>query len=232
MDNNVIKILNNLNSITNSAVLRYPVTVLNSPSSDVRIKIDMSKLGPKFNDIGVYDLNYFLNAFSLHSEDRTVQESNSSLTVTDSSGAVSVIRTDEIDNMKEYDTDPIAFDKTKNVDTVSTFELDKDIFNKIKSASRVYKHLEDLKFQCQDNILHMELTQTDRFNSTSDLYRIQIQSVNTKEFKLCIPVVNFNSIPAGNYGVTIKYNANANAYRIMLFSKDIPGVEIILSQKA
>lgn len=232
LNNNIITILKSANTITDKVILKYPVTVVNSPSADIYMRVDTSILDEdKFEDIGIYELSEFLNVFSLYSEDRIVKQDNAIITVSDSS-SVSTYVTSEIDLMNDFNKAPIMFEKTKAVDTVCEFELTKEILKKVKNASGVYKTLKDLNLISMDSELTLELSQNNTFASKSNSHKINVNASCSKEFKVSLPIVNFISLPVNNYTAYVKYNANANAYRFLLVSKDIPGMEIIMSTNA
>lgn len=232
LNNNVITVLNSVSSITNSAVLKYPISVINSEAGDIYVRVDINVLDEdSFDDIGIYDLNNFLSVFGLYGENRDVEVSADTITVSDSTGSLSSLLIDEINILGDYNKDPIMFEKTKSVDTVATFELSKEVMKKLKSATGVYKTLSDLNIISQDTNVVLQLAQNNSFNARSSSHQYTVDGITSKEFKITIPVENFSKLPISSYTVQVKYNANANAYRLLLICNDIPGIEIIMSVK-
>lgn len=230
INNNIITILKSVNTITNSAVLRYPITVLNSQASDIYIKVDMSILDEdSFEDIGIYNLSEFLNIFGLYGNERNIKQENNIITVSDNTGSISTFVTDDIGIMQNFDKDPSVFNKTKVVDTVCTFELTKDNMKKLKTASNIYKNLNDFNIVSRDSDITLEITQNNSFGSNSNSHKQILSGVTTKEFNISLPIINFNMLPLATYEVQVKYNLSANAYRVLLVCKDIEGIEVIMS---
>ena len=228
-NNNVTTILKMMNSFTDKAVLKYPVTVLNSEVSDIMIRIDMSVLDSEsFEDCGIWELGSFLGVFGLYGEERTVKRENNFLVISDSS-SISSTKLSDIDMLIDYDKSPTVFDGTRNADSVAIFKLSKDDMKKIKSATGVFKTLTDLNIQSQDSELTLQLALNSSFNVTSSSFSVRLPGDLTIEFKTSIPVANFMKIPLSNYDVFIKYNPAAGKYRIFMQSTEIAGVEIIMS---
>ena len=231
-NNNVISVLTQINTITNSVILKYPTTVAVSESQDVMVSIDLSELDKsEFPNLGLKDsLSDFLSLFKLFPNDRRVEIDGSNVNVSSGSNTSCYI-TDNIALMDAYDKDPAQFEKTEMAPSVATFDLtDEDIKN-IKSASSVFKDLSEVIFKSQDGDMRISLGATNKFNAKSNTYSI-LKSANTsKEFEVKIPVENFKSLPVSNYTMDVKYNSSRDSYRILMTNKSLDGFKIIMSVK-
>lgn len=230
-NNGVITILKEVNKITNSAILRYPVSILNSPSADMLVHINLQNLDPQdFPEIGVYNLSEFLNIFNLIDEEREVNINNGIIFIKDNAVSAEYI-SDKITLLSEYDKQVSIFDTTDSVPTVAEFKLMADEIKKIKQASKVFSDLEEVQFLSQDDEMHISLSASNRFNAKSNKFNLTKEADTSKEFDIRIPVDNFDKLPLSEYTVYIKYNATRNAYRILLKSTEISDFKILMTVK-
>jgi hypothetical protein len=230
---NVVDVLSQINSITNSVILKHPQTVAVSESQDMLVLVDVSELDKDtFPDIGLKDsLSDFLNLFKLFGEeDRSVDIDGNTINFSGGKNSSCYI-TDNIALMDAYNKDPIQFDKTEEVPSVGTFELTVDDIKNLKTASGVFKDLTEIIFTSQDGDINLSLGATNRFNAKSNTFSVNKQATTSKEFEVKIPVDNFRMLPMTDYTVHVKYNSNRDSYRILMTSKTLEGFKILLSVK-
>lgn len=230
---NVIDVLTQVNSITNSVILSYPQTVAVSEAGDMQVLVDISKIDQDpFDNLGLKDsLNDFLSLFKLFDEEREVEIANNTISVT-SPGVSSSYITDNIALMKAYEKDPEQFDKTEQAPSVSVFELSSEDIKKLKQASGLFKDLSEIIITSKDGDINVSLGATNRFNAKSHTYSVNKASETNKEFQIKIPVENFKVIPGSNYEIQVKYNEARNSYRILMLNKSFEGFKILMSVKA
>jgi hypothetical protein len=231
---NVVDVLSQINSITNSVILKHPQTVAVSESQDMLVLVDVSELDKdSFPDIGLKDsLSDFLNLFKLfEEEDRSVDITGNTINFNSGKNSSCYI-TDNIALMDAYDKAPIQFEKTEEVPSVGTFDLSVKDLKDLKSASGVFKDLSEIIFTSKDGDINISLGATNRFNAKSNTFSVNKQAETTKEFEVKIPVENFRMLPMSDYTVHIKYNSARNSYRILMCSKSLEGFKILLSVKA
>ena len=230
MNKELTNTLSQLNSITNTVILKYPITVAASEAKDIYVHLDVSQLDfNTFPDIGLNNnLNNYLNLFKLFDDNRTVTYSKDTIEI--SSGEItSSYITDNVALMEAYDISPDQFQKTEEVPTVCSIDLTVDDIKKLKAATGVFKDLSEIIIKCQDSEVSMSLGATNKFNARDNSYKIKKNVSSTKDFEIKIPVENFKKLPESEYTFEVKYNESRDAYRILMKNKSLSGLKIIMS---
>lgn len=228
----VIDVLTQINGVTNSVILKYPQTVAVSETQDVMILCDLGALdSDQFKDIGLMDsLSDFLNLVKLFGDERTIEINDNTICIQDGVTSSSYIM-DNIALMDAYNLDPIQFEKTEQAPSVATFDLTVDDIKNLKSATGVFKDLEEIIFTSQDGDMKISLGATNRFNAKSNTYSVTKPAQTSKEFEIKIPVDNFKKLPVSEYQIDVKYNSAKNSHRILLSNKSLEGFKILMSVK-
>lgn len=230
MNKELTNTLSQLNTITNTVILKYPVTVAASEAKDIYVHLDVSQIDPNgFPNIGLNNnLNSYLNLFKLFDDSRTVSFNGDTVQI--SSGEItSSYITDNVALMEAYDISPEQFQKTEEVPTVCSINLTVDDIKKLKSATSVFKDLSEIIIKCQDSEVSMSLGATGKFNARDNSYKIKKDAQSTKDFEIKIPVENFKKIPESEYTFEVKYNEARDAYRILMKNKSLSGLKLIMS---
>ena len=230
MNKELTNTLSQLNSITNTVILKYPITVAASEAKDIYVHLDVSQLDfNTFPDIGLNNnLNNYLNLFKLFDDNRTVTYSKDTIEI--SSGEItSSYITDNVALMEAYDISPDQFQKTEEVPRVCSIDLTVDDIKKLKAATGVFKDLSEIIIKCQDSEVSMSLGATNKFNARDNSYKIKKNVSSTKDFEIKIPVENFKKLPESEYTFEVKYNESRDAYRILMKNKALSGLKIIMS---
>lgn len=230
MNKQLVQTLSQLNNITNTIILKHPITTASSEAKDIYVYLDVSQIDSKpFPDIGLNDnLNNYLNLFKLFDDERDVTYNNDTIEIVSNKIKSSYI-SDNVALMQPYDINPDQFDKTEQVPTVCSIDLTVDDIKKLKSATSVFKDLSEIIFRSRDNEVLLCLGNTNKFNARDNSYSITKDSKSSKEFEVKIPVDNFKRIPESEYTLEIKYNEARDAYRLLLKNKTLPGLKIIMS---
>lgn len=230
MNKQLVQTLSQINNITNTLILKYPITVATSEAKDIYVHLDVSEIDSnEFPDIGLNDnLNNYLNLFKLFDDDRTVNYNGDTVEIISNKIKSSYI-SDNVALMQAYDISPEQFDKTEQVPTVCSIDLTVDDIKKLKSATLVFKDLSEIIFRSRDNEVTMSLGATNKFNARDNSYSITKDTQASKEFEVKIPVDNFKKIPESDYTLEIKYNESRDAYRLLLKNKTLKGLKIIMS---
>ena len=230
INQNVITALQSINPITNTVVLKYPTTVVNSSAGDIIAKIDISELdSEQFDDLGVFDLGEFLNVFKLFGEDRSVKVQDKNIIIEEGTTSVNYISTN-ISLLDAFNKKPDMFEKTEAVPTAAEFNLTEDVIKQIKQASGVFKDLTEVIVESKDGEIKVTLGSTNSFNAKSNGFSIVVPAETSKEFTIKVPSENFNTIPVSNYNFLVKYNSAKDAYRIILKNTEI-NMDILLAVK-
>lgn len=229
---NVIDVLQQVNGVTNSVILKYPQTVAVSESQDLMLLVDLSKLdNDSFADIGLKDsLSDFLALFKLFPEDRSVNIEGNTIDVASGTMSSSYIM-DNIALMDAYNKNPDQFEKTEAVPSVATFDITLEDIKNLKTATGVFKDLSEVIFKSQDGDMKISLGATNKFNAKSNSFSVSKQANTNKEFEIKIPVDNFKMLPASEYTVDVKYNSARDSYRILMTNKSLEGFKVLMSVK-
>lgn len=230
MNKELTNTLSQLNTITNTVILKYPVTVAASEAKDIYVHLDVSQIDTnEFPDIGLNNnLNSYLNLFKLFEDSRIVNYNKDTIEI--SSGEItSSYITDNVALMEAYNISPEQFQKTEEVPTVCSINLTVDDIKKLKSATSVFKDLSEIIIKCQDSEVSMSLGATNKFNARDNSYKIKKDATSTKDFEIKIPVENFKKIPESEYIFEVKYHESKDAYRILMKNKALSGLKIIMS---
>ncbi len=230
MNKQLVQTLSQINNITNTLILKYPITIATSEAKDIYVHLDVSEIDSnEFPDIGLNDnLNNYLNLFKLFDDDRIVKYNGDTVEIVSNKIKSSYI-SDNIALMQSHDISPEQFDKTEQVPTVCSIGLTVDDIKKLKSATSVFKDLSEIIFRSRDNEVTMSLGATNKFNARDNSYSITKDTQPSKEFEVKIPVENFKKIPESDYTLEIKYNESRDAYRLFLKNKTLKGLKIIMS---
>lgn len=230
MNKQLVQTLSQLNNITNTIILKHPITIASSEAKDIYVYLDVSQIDTKpFPDIGLNDnLNNYLNLFKLFDDERDVTYNNDTIEIVSNKIKSSYI-SDNVALMQPYDISPYQFDKTEQVPTVCSIDLTVDDIKKLKSATSVFKDLSEIIFRSRDNEVSLCLGNTNKFNARDNSYSITKDTQSSKEFEVKIPVDNFKRIPESEYTLEIKYNEARDAYRLLLKNKTLSGLKIIMS---
>ena len=83
MNKQLVQTLSQLNNITNTIILKHPITTASSEAKDIYVYLDVSQIDSKpFPDIGLNDnLNNYLNLFKLFDDERDVTYNNDTIEI-------------------------------------------------------------------------------------------------------------------------------------------------------
>lgn len=214
-----IKELSNITNITNKAILKYPITTLNSDAIDIVINIDAQALGcQEFQDTGIYDLSKFVSMFNLFQNPEIKRTENS--IEFNTPGSKSVFTTADLEVMQLYNQKAEIIESLNNYPSVAEVELKQDVIKQLKQASNIFNELNVLVIEGQDSNTLVYLDSHNRFNSSNNSFTKEFLNSSSKNFKLKISIDNFNKLPNTDYKLEIKYNESKDAYRILFSSKN------------
>lgn len=229
LNKNVINVLQALNNITNSAVLKYPVSMLNSDAGDIVVKINIESLDKDpFEPFGIYQLNEFLSTFKLFDE-YTATISDNVISINGGDSSVQYLST-KLNVLENHDKPESLIISTQEAPGVATFELSKEHVKTIKSAAGVFKDLTDIILESQDGSMTIKLGGANNFNTRTNSFSIHREATTTKEFSVRIPSENFNALPTSTYKIEVKYNEAKDAYRVIAASTEID-MQVLLAVK-
>ncbi len=231
LNKQMIGALQALNGITNSAILKYPVTVLNNLTGDVVVRLNLEPLDSEpFEDMGIYNLSELISALKLFSDYKcTISDNIINIDAGENSVQYLTTSTSVLDG---YNKDEKVFTSTESVPAVCSVKLSADELKTIKSAAGIFKTLEDIIIVSQDGDLEIKLGSSNNFNARSNSFSVKKPNSGcTKEFTVKVPAVNFNSLPIGDYELQVRYNEQRDAYRVLIKSEDIDMQVLMAVQK-
>lgn len=230
---NCLAILRQVNAITNTIKLTYPVTTVSDDAKSIFVQIPISEIdADEFNDItliGKFDR--FLNLFKLFPSTRKVDISDDVLKVSGNGNSAGIILSDPILFPDDLIVNAAQFSKTMEFPSVVDVDLTVSDIKQIREAISVFKDSDYLSFKSVDGELVISLNSTSTFNSQSDSFDIQKSVPTSKEFCVDLDIDNFLKIPVSDYKLSIKYNESQDAYRFILSNKNLENFQIILSKR-
>lgn len=229
-----IQALEGAANITDSIILKYPETVAVSDAQDIMMAIDIKDKSSEFNPIALYQsFGRFLNVLKMFG-DNTVSIQGNILTVKNNQGMTANIVVSNPALMSTFDKSTEQFDRTEQTNSVAEFILTADNIKKIRTASSLFGYADSVSFISKDSELKVKVGSEDSMNSSTSSDSLVLDTttdVLTKEFKVSIPLENFNMLPVATYKVFIKYNSVKNKYRVLMKNQDTEGIRIILAVK-
>lgn len=232
MNKSVLQILKEISKITDSVILKYPVTIAASESNDVKVMVNLANLDENsFPDIGLLNsLKSFLSLYELFGEDKKVTYSNDTINITDGDLSSSFISSSLI-LMDAFNIDSDQFDKVSAAPSVLEFNLTVDDINKLNKASGTFKDLNEIVITSVDAETSISLGAIGKFNAKNNNFKIRKSEKSSKDFTIRVSLENFQMLPTSEYKVCIKYNAAKDSYRLLLESTKIKDFKIILLTK-
>lgn len=228
LNKETVTFLKQMNKLTNSVVLEYPITTGKTESADIAYQFDLSKLDSEGfqNRIGIYDLSVFLNIFNLFNLDYKVALDGNVMSVSDSTTSASYL-TANLEILSCYLYKPEQFTKLDEFPEVLNMKLTADDIRRIRSASATFRELDTLAIECDERTT-LSLKSVNQFQQSSNTFKIQKDEVSVKNFKLYVRLETLNKIPQIDYDLTVRYNKNKDAYRIILSADSL---KMILTTK-
>lgn len=223
-----IKVLARLTGITDKAILKYPITTLNSDAIDMIVNINTEKFGClEFQDTGIYELNKFVHMFNLFENPEITRTENA--IVFETPGTKSVYTVSDIDVMSSFNQKSSIIESLENYPSISEVSITADTMKQIKTAAGIFSELNVVTIEGKNGDTNVYLDAHNRFNSSNNSFLKEFLNTSSKDFKLKINVDNFMKIPVEDYTLKIKYNSEKDAYRI-LFESD--NYKILVSRVA
>ena len=195
---NTMQILKNYSSINPNFIARKGSVI--TTISEAKNILSSCSVEEEFDqDLGIYDLNEFLNVLSLVDQPK-LQMEEKWVTVSDQTGRSKI---------KYFFTDPdmLTSPTEKMIENASSmdnfdisFTLDNDTLNKVKRAAAALGHT-SMKVENKDNAGVM-LTIFDSENPTSNTFAIDVPGEGQGEGNHVINIINLKIVP-GDYDVKI-----------------------------
>ena len=195
---NTIQILKNYGTINPNFMARQGNTI--TTISEAKNILSSCSIEEEFEqDMGIYDLNEFLNVLSLVDQPKLDMEEKW-CTIKDSTGRSKVKYFFTDPEMLTTPTDKMISNAAANLEFAISFTLDNDTLSKIKRAAGALGH-SSMKIDCHaENSI--QLTVFDAENPTSNTFAIEVPGQGTEHGTWVININNLKIVP-GDYEVKI-----------------------------
>ena len=206
-----LKLLSLMTPITDKAIIKSPITTLNSESVDilVNVKTDFEVENP----ICIFELSKFLNLLNLFENYDLSIESNK--IIVSNTQTKSVFTLGSIDVMEDFNKSSEIIDRIDLAETVSKFTLKAKDMIDFKKSANIFSELNTIDFIGKDTSTYVELGVYNKYNSSNNTFSKEYLSSAQKQFKVSINIDSFLKLPNCDYEVCVKYNESKNAYRIL-----------------
>jgi hypothetical protein len=221
LNKNSIEVLKSINSITNSAIISYPVTTITNAKRDIYGNIDFSKIDENsWKEFGIMDLPSFLNSIGIL-DNPTIEQKDIFIKAYDENSTIEFVSSYP-STLEDFTADPNIIDSTSNAPSVVEVSIESNLFTKIKKGSSVFKNLRDLFIVKENDKIYFKTGNKETFTSATNSYTHYLEPslCKGKDFELIIPIENFLNLPLMDFTMKIKYNEEKDAYRL-LFENDI-----------
>lgn len=207
-------VLQKLNGYSDKVILKYPQTVLNSDASDVIALVDAQALGcEEFPDSGIYELSKFNNMISLFENAEVSREDNLLKIKKLTESAVFTLC--DLDLLSSHNLAPEYITGLDNFPSVAEFEMKSQDLQLIKKASSILNELNALNIKGLNGNTEVSLGLHNRFNSSTNSFEKDYLGTSTEDFAIKLGIENIQKLPAVDYTVKVKYNAEKDAYRVI-----------------
>ena len=194
---NTMQILKNYGSINPNFIARKGNTI--TTISEAKNILSSCSIEEEFEqDMGIYDLNEFLNVLSLVDQPKLDMEEKW-CTVKDSTGRSKVKYFFTDPEMLTTPTDKMITNAAANLEFAISFTLDNDTLSKIKRAAGALGH-SSMKIEFISNAI--TLTVFDTENPTSNTFTIEVPGQAESEGTWVLNINNLKIVP-GDYEVKV-----------------------------
>ncbi len=207
------QVLKSLLGVNNSMIVSKDMTVVDEFKTLLG-KVNLGLLEDDIKEFGLYDAGGFLNAVSLL-DDPTIELEENLLKIKDQNTSIEYVITD-LSALEDCVVDPEIIETTQNTSSVLDFELTQEVLDKIKKASSVFKTSDALYIISSGGKTTLKVATKESFVSSRNSFSISIDASSEKDFELPIPLENIMKIPSVGYTVSLKYNQERDAYRVVL----------------
>lgn len=217
LNENTRKVLKALTSVSNSAILRYPVSTVAQKDKSLIAFVDLEALDEEeFEDFGVSFLSDLLNLVDFY--DGADISLNSGIIDIKGENSHQRYRTTDLDMMKAFDISPSILVKMTAETPAIKFDITKDELDRFKKIASLVKS--DYMVISDGTITVCKLDATNNMldESTTDF----VMDSNGCTDNIVFAISNIDKIPSGNYEVSLIKNPKSGNYISLWESCDNP----------
>jgi len=194
---NTMQILKNYGTINPNFIARKGNTIMTV--SEAKNILSSSNIEEQFEqDMGIYDLNEFLNVLSLVDQPKLDME-DKWCTVKDATGRSKVKYFFTDPEMLTTPTEKMIENASNMTEYAISFTLDNETLSKVKRAASALGH-SSMKIDWIDNSI--QLTVFDTENPTSNTFTIEVPGQGTEQGTWILNINNLKIVP-GDYEVKV-----------------------------
>lgn len=224
-------LLNSLSGISDTCILRYPLTIINDDCKSVIARLDLSEFEDEFEPIGLNDkISNLTSIISMFNEPEITRVDNI-LCIKDSDQKIDTqFVTDSVDLLANTEFKSDVFDRIVNSLTVAEFNLDKEDIVRLKKAHSVYNDLDDVILESTEDGIKISLGALSKYSRSENKFSLvkDTEGEVKKEFTCAVAFDLLQRIPQVSYNVQVKFSERTNTYALVLTNTDLK-VQIILS---
>ena len=223
------EILKLLLPISESAILKYPITNINSFQKDIIAFIDLKSLGEsQFEEFGIYKLAEFLQLLDLFPDSEITL--NNGVIIIQNDKITQRYLTTHIDNLKDnFDIPDTILKKISEAPKVAEIDIEKKDLENIKKISSLLK-LMDLNIESKNKELSFIIN--NKSNPEMNSQKIKVNSAKIYEdFKIILDIEAIQKIPTTSYKITIARNKKTGSYITLWELKKLLFLKIVISTK-
>jgi len=209
---NYIKMMSN---ISDSAIIRWPVTNFNPTDKSVIAFIDLEKLGePSFEQFGIYRISEFLQLLDYY-DDASVSLDNNVITIKSDSTVQRYITTNE-NNLSSFSVSPAILDKISEAPLACSIHVSKEEMDRIKKIS---------------NLLSLHELGIKSVNQAQNDNKTIMEGTSNEDFAIAMKIESIQKLPNCDYNVEIHRNASSGNFITQWDAVDLP-IKIVVMPKA
>ncbi len=231
LNKNTRKVLKELNTIGDSAIIRYPYTSIIQLDRALISFIDLEALGEdEFDEFGIYFLSEFLSLIDLY-EDGDIKRTDNVIELSNSTSTQKYHTTD-LEIMKMFDMPSEVLGKLIASEVELNFELKAEQLDRIKKVASLLK-LKTFIIDAQNdkiNIVACNLSENDTYMQES-VNEIPGGNINV-DTKVVFDIQNILKIPSTDFNIRIIKNEKTGNYISVWESEQDPVTIIVAIKKA
>ncbi|MCK5536171.1 MAG: hypothetical protein KAI79_05045 [Bacteroidales bacterium] len=233
LNKNTQKAFKDLNTIGNSAIIRYPLTSVIQLDRALISFIDLEALGEEpFEEFGIYFLSEFLSLIDLYDggeierKDNIVEFKNASST--------QKYETSDLEIMKIFDMPGTVLEKLLDSPTEATFTVSSDMVDRIKKVSSLLKLkslIVDANAETKElSLIACNLSENNAYMNESNNSIPDCDITTTT--KIVYDIQNILKIPSVDFNIRIIKNPTSGNHISVWEAIDEPVTIVVAVQKS
>lgn len=221
------ELLKALAPISDSMILKYPITGINQVDKSIIAFLDLEKLEEEeFETFGIYKMGEFLSLLDIYS-DAEISLSDDVVTIQNTSTTQRYVTT-HLGNLEAFDIPSTILDNIGKAPKVAEITLLKHELENIKKISNLLK-LSDLTIETEEDELYTIVNDASQPGMNDNKTKVGAASIN-EDFKLVIDINQIQKLPSIDYDIEIAKNPTTGSYITLFKAKTIP-LKIVVSVK-